>query len=173
MSSIFLICYFRPPWMSCASCSWLLLLVSGIALYVNPFPTPGGDLPALRVPCWLLRPDGARRVGPVHARKRPQNGSRAAKAGCGRLTCTGMDALLPSRSDGPLDVRPEWWCSRRAGVQISARRHAGHQKCSVSLSARARSVRIHVYTVSANPWVKDSYRVRACGSWLNLRKKLA
>jgi hypothetical protein len=115
--------------------------------------------------------DGARRVGPVHARKRPENGSCAAKAGCGRLT--GMDALLPSRSDGPLDVRPEWWCSRRAGVPSSARRHAGHQKCSVSLSARARSVRIHVYTVSAGPWVKDSYRARACGSWLNLRKKLA
>ena len=91
--------------------------------------------------------DGARRVGPVHARKRPENGSRAAKAGCGRLT--GMDALLSSRSDGPLDVRPEWWCSRRAALQLCARRHAGHQKCSVSLSARARSVRIHPYSVSA------------------------
>ena len=115
--------------------------------------------------------DGARRVGPVHARKRPRNGPRAAKAGGGRLT--GMDALLPSRSDAPLDLRPEWWCSRRAGLRRSARRHADHQKCSVSLSARARTLLYRLYNLTTGPWVKDSDRVRACGSWLNLPKKLA
>ena len=43
---------------------------------------------ARRLPLRYVRSpitDGARRVGPVHARKRPRNEPRAAKAGCGRL----------------------------------------------------------------------------------------
>ena len=77
---------------------------------------------------------------------------------------------MPSRSDAPLDVRPEWWCSRRAGLRRSARQHAGHQKCSVSLSARDRTFLPRLYTLTAGPWVKDDDRILACGSWLNLPK---